>query len=197
MSYLSVIEFKTLLRYSDIKNYKDNAESRHKMIMSLFPAYIEGDEKRNSNKILFRGEDTSSYSRFLIRSEVPPSNLPGVQTIVEESFQNYEVNSNVIFRVTVSPIRRRGNKERFISEPDELEEWITEKLSPALKDIEIIQTKDETVLRTRNRKNFIKLVQIDGIAKIGDVDRLEELLIKGVGRNKSYGCGLLTIREIM
>lgn len=197
MSYLTSVDFKTILRFSGIGNYRDNAESRHKMIMSLFPQKLTPGLERTSEKILFRGEDLQHGPRFLIRSSTAPANLPGVETVIEPPInQVVKSGDNVIFRVTVSPIKRRGSKERFLTIPGEVEEWLQEKLAPALENVEIIQQKEETIMRDRFRKNFINLAQLDGVATVKNIEVLEELLVNGVGRNKSYGAGLLTIRKI-
>ena len=49
--------------------------------------------------------------------------------------------------------------------------------------------------RTGNGK-VIQIDTIDGVAIVDDETILKEKLVKGVGRAKSYGCGLLTVRAI-
>lgn len=197
VSYLTMVSLRRLLSIGDLKRYRDSAESRHRLVMSIFPKLIEQDP-RSSGGVLFRGEKSLSESTVLIRSTIAPANVPGVHT-VKEDFSIFESGRDVRFRITVSPIVRSQSsgktKERFISDFDEIEEWISNKLSPGLSKIQIISSKNEEVRRGKS-KNFVKLEQIDGIAKVGDVSNLLQMLSIGIGRNKSYGAGLLTVALI-
>lgn len=192
-SYLTLVNLRRLVEINGIKRYRDNAESRHRMVMSLFP-HVEDDEARRAMGVLFRGERNRNESLVLIRSTTPPAQLPGIKSL-KENLARYNDESYVKFRVTVSPIVRYGNKERALFEFNDLEDWLQKRLSKALEEVELIQIKDEKVKRAKSN-NFVKLVQTDGIAKIKDVDALIDLLQNGVGRNKSYGAGLLTLVEV-
>lgn len=193
VSYLTLIPFRRLLEVSGIRGYRDSAESRHRMVMALFP-HVPENEARSSLGVLFRGERSKSESTVLIRSNRRPANIPGLKSL-KEDFRRFELGQGVRFRVTVSPLKRSGNRERTIQDFDELESWLSNKFLPGLTGLEIIQLKEEEVRRGRS-KNFVKLVQIDGIARINDLSALATILKSGVGRNKSYGAGLLTLANL-
>lgn len=192
-SFLTLVPLRRLIQLNGIRGYRDSAESRHRMVMALFPI-IEEEQARAKMAVLFRGERTKEESSVLIRSAVRPSNLPGIKTL-RENFTRFDEQAAVRFRVTVSALKRSGDSERWISEFTELEGWLTEKLQPGLKELDLIQLKDEEIRRA-GAKSFVKLTQIDGTAKIGDLEILEKLLRGGVGRNKSYGAGLLTLAAL-
>ncbi|MDS2172673.1 type I-E CRISPR-associated protein Cas6/Cse3/CasE [Nesterenkonia sp. CL21] len=42
----------------------------------------------------------------------------------------------------------------------------------------------------------LRQAQFDGVLTVTDVDRLRHSLVRGIGRGKAYGCGLLTLRRI-
>ena len=41
----------------------------------------------------------------------------------------------------------------------------------------------------------IRAVQFDGLLRVTDVDALRGALLRGIGRGKAYGCGLLTLQR--
>lgn len=83
-----------------------------------------------------------------------------------------------------------------------LTEWLREKLSPALEEVSIMNHQREVLGAARSRsKNtsgskVIQVDLIDGVARIADTAALGTLLSQGVGRARSYGCGLLTINKL-
>lgn len=192
-SYLTMVELRRALALADLKRFRDSAETRHRLVMGIFPQGL-GSTPRSEASILFRGENSAKSAYFLIRSSLMPVALPGVKTL-EEDFSHLTSESAVTFRLTLSPIRRQGKVERFLSDFDAIEELLQEKLTPALEELKLVSTRDETVYR-QGGKAFVKLVQCDGVATVRDSQALEEALVKGVGRNKSYGAGLLTVKRI-
>lgn len=92
-----------------------------------------------------------------------------------------------------------------ISEPPKpvaLSEWLKEKLAPALADVSILNHQREVVGAARNRARntagtkVIQVDLIDGVARVSDPEALRTLLSEGVGRARSYGCGLLTVNQL-
>lgn len=193
-SYLSLVNFRDLLRMTNLSRYKDNASSRHKMIMSVFPKTDENKPRENFS-VLFRVERNNHGTRFLIRSSVPPANLPFIQTLEEKPFY-LEKDSHVSFKIVMNPIKRKGKKEIAIKEPEDQESWLSEKLSLFFSDIEIVNQQGEIVKRDNNNKSVIQLVEFTGIARVTDVNMLNIALKQGIGRSKSYGSGLLSIKPL-
>lgn len=192
MSYLSMVKVRELLRFYGANSYKDDAVSRHRMVMSLFQKEL-GTSPRSESAILYRFEKDSSGSRCLIRSNIAPANLNGLKSIQEVFSKDIE---HIAFRLTANPIRRSQGKEIPLKEQYDQEEWLLSKLAPALSAIELMDQKTEIVRRDRGNRSVIQLVQFDGIAKLEDQTMLETLMRVGVGRGKSYGAGLLTIKPL-
>lgn len=194
MSHLTLIKTIDLIRLFGVKNYRDTAESRHKLVMSLFPQGL-GTEPRSHNNILFRFEKDSLGSRCLIRSQIPVANLNSVKSIEEQNI-TLKTGDYIHFRSVMNPVKRVRNKERFLQDEAEQEDWFINKFSPAMSNIEIIEIKNETVKRSLKSKDFVKLSQFDGIAQVEDAKQLQEFLSTGIGRGKSYGAGLLTVKRM-
>lgn len=188
-----MVKVREILRFYGATNYRDDANSRHRMVMSVFPQYL-GIYPRSKQRILYRFEKDASGARCLIRSSIAPANLNGLQTLEEKLPEDLD---HVAFRITANPMIRTGKQERPIKDQYDQEEWIERKLSAALSQLEIVDQKAEVLKRERtNGKSVLQLVQFDGIAKVDDPEALKGLLSEGVGRNRNYGAGLLTIRPL-
>ena len=109
-----------------------------------------------------------------------------------------EAGSLVSFRVTASPISRRGSSEFHLRGHEERESWLANRLSGGLGQLEIIDVSSEEPRRNHGNKPnpSVPLAQFDGVGTVDNPDRLRDLLTAGVGRNRNYGAGLLTIKPI-
>lgn len=158
----------------------------------------------------------------LVSPELTPPNSR--TTEISRAAWNVDTHDRVAFRLAINPIRRitkyfddaknttprntphtvrsaNGSRDRShtrqirtVVPTDQLRDWFSTKLSPALTDLEIIgHHRDET--RTGSGPHRYKIVvdSLDGIARVSDPNALSDLRIKGVGREKAYGCGLLTV----
>lgn len=192
---------------------------RHRAIMHLFPQ-IDSENPRSEAAILFRLDTTAGTAPyFLIQSALEPRQVEGAETKLIE-LPSPEAGSTVAFRLAVNAIKRQQGGKRgerissrtFTPVPfdDEAQEtdrrlsmtgWLQQKLSPALEDLEILNHQravlgaDRLGRRTANTPT-IQVDTVDGFARINDTELLQQLLFHGVGRAKSYGCGLLSIREL-
>lgn len=191
--FLTMVETKRLLQLSDLRRYRDNAQSRHRMVMGLFPQDL-GDDARGNAGILFRVERNSKGGFVLIRSSIAPVALSGVNSL-RERYSHVE-GDTVMFRLTLNPVKRKGSKERFITGDEELEGYLHEKVSPFFESVEVVSMKSESLLRANKGRDFLPLTQFDGVATIGNLNDLNEALTNGIGRAKNYGAGLLTVRAV-
>lgn len=191
--YLSRIPTRRLLAVAAIRSYYDTAISRHRLVMGVFPQML-GDSPREKASILFRVERASNEGLVYIQSSITPANISGLET--REHSVDFSSGDLVRFRVTFTPSVRNGSKERFISDQDELESLLRMRLSGGLASISIVNTKDETIQRDKTASNFLKLTQVDGVATVDNLEKLTELVKRGVGRNRNYGAGLLTLSKI-
>lgn len=121
----------------------------------------------------------------------------------------------VAFRLSINAIRRHTktiNGEKIVeaipvkannysenSNYGDLNYWLQQKLSPGLSDVSILNHQREVIHSSKDLKSKGKTIQIDlidGVGIIEEVSALEDMLNKGIGRAKAYGCGLLTINVL-
>lgn len=187
----------------------DSPVFRHRATMHLFPQINEATPRADAN-ILFR-LDTAPGSApfFLIQSLHEPTGVETAQTKMVE-LTTPDAGSTIAFRLAVNAIKRKadGGITPIAFDLDEhkdgvpgMTDWLNQKLSPALTGIELLNHHRQ-VLGTDRRgakrgSDFaVQVDTVDGFAQVADPAHLQELLLKGVGRAKSYGCGLLSIRVL-
>ncbi len=209
MSYLSLVpvhEVRKRVRGAD------TPDNRHREVMSLFGS-IDSERPREAKGILFRLDTIPGQApTYLIRSETPIElQLEGAKW-KEEPDAVPASGAAVQFRIAVNGIQRTNRSAarptRLDDQPpaDEndrtitISEWLARRLSGALKDIHINNhVRDVLGADRRGRSTGNKVIQIDtidGVAVVDDEAALRDKLVKGVGRAKAYGCGLLTVKEI-
>ncbi len=202
----------------------DGPNTRHRDVMSLF-GELPGNAREGSG-VLFRLEYLPGRPpSYLIRSAVPPTNPTAGSQTVEEREDELPRGTAVAFRIAVNAVQRTkktkngvrpvyvdGALEELVesgemseeeaSSATEITPWLSEKLAPALVDVRIINHQREVLGRGRQGQNrskeriAVQVDLIDGIALVEDPKALRMLLKRGVGRAKSYGCGLLTVRPL-
>ncbi|MBZ8178368.1 type I-E CRISPR-associated protein Cas6/Cse3/CasE [Corynebacterium sp. 3HC-13] len=202
----------------------DDPKFRHRAVMGLF-GDIDSQSPRSELSILYRFETLPGQAPyFLVQSTQAPVhhlNLDGVQVRKVDITAPAE-GTEVEFRITVNAVARRsveipdGSKENTKRKevirplsmdplPDgsgdsEVSAWLKAKLSPALDNMTI--TRHGRQVLGANRRGAHKNTRVvqadmfDGVATVKDSDALHTLLLNGLGRAKSYGCGLLTIRPL-
>ncbi|PLW02606.1 type I-E CRISPR-associated protein Cas6/Cse3/CasE [Corynebacterium ulcerans] len=198
----------------------DDPVFRHRAVMALFPEH-QSDNARADSNILFRLEALPGQPPyFFVQSSIEPSNrnLDNHIKTRQVDLVSPEAGTPIEFRLSINAVRRKTidateNTKRKIkttclslkaldSDPTETAagQWVKEKLSPALENIDIVRHGRQVLGANRNgEKTSNRTVQvdtIDGFAHVKDPAELQKILIHGIGRAKSYGCGMLTFRPI-
>lgn len=187
----------------------DSPIFRHRATMHLFPQMDEAAPRANAN-VLFRLDTAPGAAPFfLIQSLHEPTGVETAQIKMVE-LTAPEAGTTIAFRLAVNAIKRKTDggvipiafdQEEHKDEVPGMTEWLSQKLSPALTGIELLNHQRQ-VLGTDRRgakrgSDFaVQVDTVDGFAQVADPVHLQELLLKGVGRAKSYGCGLLSIRVL-
>lgn len=175
-----------------------DAEGIHKAVMACFDGADLGADPnavRAGGNILWRNDGF----HILIRSTIAPTRLPdGAQTTTRTD----EATSGdlVRFTVVVDAIARtsaraddgtRRMSERWIDE-HELPAWLTARLT-GLTDIAVT---DANPTLTHRKGAPTRHIRVSGTARVADERDLGELIVRGVGRSKAFGCGLLTVKVL-
>lgn len=196
----------------------DSPTFRHRAIMGLFGALDEGSRERAG--ILFRLDRVpGQVPYFLVQSRVQPDNVADVDglEIREWSLPDLPPGAPVSFRMSVNAVRRRtvneGGKRKtkiapvpFDNDESAIESgkvtitpWIQKKLAGALLDVQVTNHLRDVLEDPRGPggRKVLQVDTIDGVGLVEDPGALAELVREGIGRERAYGCGLLSIRALL
>jgi CRISPR system Cascade subunit CasE len=186
----------------------------HRRIMGLFPDGL-GENARAVGAILFRVDDDPRGTSVLVQSAVAPdiARLPdgyaqsAVRTL-DPLLEALRPGLPVRYRLTANATRKLG-RNTTAGKPltvvplhaGEAEAWWARKAGEAgleLRVLSAVSLDPAKGVRHSAGSAQRQLLQhartrFDGTALIIDPERLRAALAGGVGRAKSYGCGLLTI----
>lgn len=191
-----------------------DAARLHQRIMTLFPDGL-GEHARAAAGILFRVDQDLAGTSILIQSHIEPDpkRLPSgyghIQIrALDPLLDALRPGLPLRYRLTANATKKLG-RNTTDGKPltvvplhgAEAEAWWARKAHEAGIELRILTaTSLETAQGTRRPGNghkpqFVRhaRTRFDGTATITDPDRLRKALTTGVGRGKSYGCGLLTI----
>lgn len=77
---------------------------------------------------------------------------------------------------------------------DEIAQWVSTQLAAGLGDLQVVSHfSDTTYSGSGTDRHKLVIHTLEGLATVVDPHVLNQLRIDGIGREKSYGCGLLTI----
>lgn len=165
----------------------DDADAMHRETMALFAsADLPGDtgSKRSGANVLWRIE----RSGVLVSADIDATDLPDGSQILPARPEP-ESGDRVMFALTADATVRRDGVARPASDIDF---WLGTRVGDALEGIDVQWTNSRSV---RRRGAALEQVTIVGTATVADVAALTHLLRVGVGRSKTFGCGLLTVRR--
>ncbi|MEY9935650.1 CRISPR system Cascade subunit CasE [Catenulispora sp. GP43] len=186
----------------------------HRTIMSLFPDAL-GDTARHAAGALFRTEDTDDGTTVLIQSQIQPdpTALPdGYGTAVTRSLDPLldalRPGLPVRYRIIANATRKLGTHTQAgrphqivpLGGP-EADQWWQRQAEQAglqLRTTTATALTSATGVRKGNKPAKPQpqrhaRTQFDGTATITDAEALRQRLQDGIGRGKSYGCGMLTL----
>jgi CRISPR system Cascade subunit CasE len=166
----------------------------HKAVMTLFRPDLPGpqDQRRAAASILYRIEHRPQ-PRILLQAAVAPARSDyGIRvTDLTALLDRLHPGVRVHIRVDVNAVRCQSRTGRRLPVPDsDLPAWLTERLDPALTDVDILNA---PITVSRAGSHPLRVAHITATATVGEEGRLIELIRDGVGRGKAYGCGLLSV----
>ena len=197
----------------------DDPLFRHRAVMALFEDSDSANPRAQWN-VLFRVEHLPGQPPFfLIQSSVAPVNLPEGAEMISRELPLVPEGTPVAFRIAINAVRRQNRDsgsdprsnggikpvpfdgdEQAPESISRMTPWLQGKLAGGLSDLEIINHRREVLGTSRQgRKTSHRVVQVDkvdGAAIVADSAQLNKLILNGVGRAKSYGCGLLSVRQL-
>ncbi|MFD6422024.1 type I-E CRISPR-associated protein Cas6/Cse3/CasE [Streptomyces sp. NPDC060198] len=201
-------------RSADARRDLGDPVGMHRRVMSLFPSDA-GPDPRARFGVLFRTEDTPTGTHLLLQSTHEPETdrLPdGYGTAVtrplDALIDAIRPGLTVRYRCAASPVRKPGATTRALYNLPPVvpltgtaadEWWLRQADQSGLKPLthhaqplDTVQGERRPVAGTPQRIRHAR-IQFDGTAAIIDTDLLKAAILSGIGRGKSYGCGLLSI----
>ncbi|MGK5551223.1 type I-E CRISPR-associated protein Cas6/Cse3/CasE [Actinomadura kijaniata] len=179
----------------------------HKRIMSLLPDGL-GDNARQQAGVLYRLEHTRIGTHLLVQTNLKPEirKLPngyGAADVRDLGplLRALDKGSLVRYRLAANASKRLG---RTAEHPGKIvalsgqaaEQWWTgraERYGLALR--AMTSTSMADAVGRHENTGLVKhaIVRFDGTALVTDPDALRAAVRDGIGRGKSYGCGLLSL----
>lgn len=182
-------------------DWSDHGQA-HRAVMRLFPETLPGTagERRADANILYRLDEQPGEPLVIVQSDVPFETLPVDARSMNVPVPSWDipVGTLVRFRVAVNPVARRtvdGRARTRVVTPDETLTWLTRRIGHCMDNVEIVdEIRTETTATSHGRSVPPRLAvsTLDGFATVTDSDAFADLRRRGVGREKAYGCGLMS-----
>ncbi|MFD0883237.1 type I-E CRISPR-associated protein Cas6/Cse3/CasE [Streptosporangium algeriense] len=181
----------------------------HRRIMSLFPDGLGPDPRRQA-AVLFRLEERTTGSAILMQSAVKPALqrldpsyatarckplTPLLDKVREGTHVHYRIIANATRKLGMNTTAGRPKQVVPLRGTD-ADEWWQRQADAAgllLRSMHSTQLDGGTGARTDDSRITHARTQFDGTATVCDPKALLDRIQAGIGRGKSFGCGLLTI----
>lgn len=185
----------------------DNLHALHQRIMQGFPDEV-GPDARAKFQVLYRREP--GEFKVLVQSSVEPdwSRLPPGYltqfrtTTLTPLLGRLEPGMRLRFRLIANPTKRdkQTGKVVALSRPEDQEAWL--RRQGARSGFEVTGLRIGPSEPKQGRKKgasaavTLSAVLFDGTLTVTDVDALRLAVRQGIGRGRSYGCGLLSLAPL-
>ena len=216
--YLSRVE----INDSNRRKLKDltNLAAYHGWVEESFPS-----EEKSQFRHLWRIDQLKNKRYLLLVSPKKPvvKNLerygvPGSAQIIDyDHYVNSLKEGQIMrFRLTANPVVRHSGKVIKAAMPedkkngetmrDRLKDWLFNRMSANgfeiikndidMYNVDIVSQKTLALYHKGCKSINLKQVTYEGILKITNLDRFKKALKQGIGREKAYGMGLITVIPI-
>lgn len=189
-----------------------DAVKLHKRVMTLIPDGL-GDQARAQAGVLFRLEEGRNGSFILVqtRQQPDPSRLPdgyGTTAVkaLDPLIERLRPGMPVHYRIAANPSKRLAKaderhkaKQVIALSGTAAEEWWARKAAEhGLTLSSLLATPVPAARGQSNEGNLVRhvITRFDGLAVITGPERVRTAMCEGIGRGKSYGCGLLSLAPV-
>jgi CRISPR system Cascade subunit CasE len=175
-----------------IKLKAANSYQHHQAIWSLFPNRPESQRDH-----LFRIESVEGgATKALLQSATNPVTSKIATVLQSKGFiLQLGDEGQYRFKVTANPTKKVSQSGRLLDLASETEQvaWLERKLEGAKVRVNSI---DSQLVSYKNHQ-FTRFVTFEGVMQVEDVVRVEEYVVKGIGRKKHAGAGLLSLAKMI
>lgn len=192
------------LRRRDVTSDLRDPDLLHKRLMLLVPDEM-GERARAQAGVLFRVEETRQGVQLLVQSSLKPNlgRLPdGYGEIAVRELgallNRLTTGLPVHYRIAANPSKRLGKsagkdagKIKALRGAAAEEWWVAKAAANGLA-VVTVTSQSQKDIRARGTVRHA-VVRFDGTGVVTDPEALRMAVLNGVGRGKSYGCGLLSL----
>lgn len=196
MRYLS----QYTLAPSDVRALRlTDSYSLHRVVYDLFEN-VRGGDTRNASGILFADKGMrQGQRRVLILSDRPP--YPACRGLLQtrELPESYLLSARYAFQIIINPVRRSNSTGKIIPLRDReaVAEWFCAKAPSWGFSVHAasLQVTDFSVDRFAKGDALVTLLKatLTGMLEVTDREAFAHSVVRGLGRAKAFGCGLLQI----
>lgn len=194
-------------RSRDARRDLTDAARLHRRVMMLVPDGLGPDARRTAG-VLFRVEETRTGVQVLVQTdaEPEPSRLPSAygQTAVrrlDPLLDTLDKGSIVRYRIAANASKRLGRNSEHPGKVVALrgsaaEQWWADRAADhglAIRSLTAVRGTDAIGRRENGQPIRHAITRFDGLAVVTDPDTVRAAVHYGIGRGKSYGCGLLSL----
>lgn len=188
-----------------------NPQQIHGMIEDCFPGPRERrlwrvDQWKEELRLLIMSNEAADFTSLVKQIGYPHIRDSWQTKEIDGFFSHLKKNQIWHFRLRANPVHSKiGSGDNIHrgkiyahATTDYQRDWLLkrqEDMGIELKedDFDVVE-KTWLNFKKKDRNHVrIRAVTYEGYLKITDVDRLKEAMIKGIGRGKAYGCGMLTL----
>ena len=146
--------------------------------------------------------------KLIILSSIEPRNVESEAVMqarsVKEMPEDLLEHSDYLFKITVNPVLvRRNEKLKVIPIKDvtEIKKWFVNKclkngMEVNCSSLDLISKKAD-IFKANNIKNVINKCVVKGQLKVIDPEKFRYAIFNGIGRSKTFGCGLMQVLPIL
>ncbi|WP_084962967.1 type I-E CRISPR-associated protein Cas6/Cse3/CasE [Thermoactinospora rubra] len=188
-------------RRRDVQKDLADADLLHKRMMLLVPDDL-GGQARSRAGVLFRVEEGRTGLQLLVQTTVPPQvdRLPtgyGEAAVRELSglLAALQAGDVVRYRIDANPTKRNNQTRKIEAlHGAAAETWWAARAAAHGLAVLTSTSQPRQDIRVKGGRHVV--VRFDGLATVTDPKLVTEAVLEGIGRAKSYGCGLLSLARV-
>lgn len=194
------------LRHRDARQDLQDITAVHRRVMSLLPDHI-GPQPRRQAGVLFRIDHTRTGPVILVQTAIEP-NLTRLPTgygdvalrDLTPLLKALTPGMRVHYRIAANPSKRvwKGDNAGKIVPLTGVaaEEWWRRKAHDNGLSLEFLHAAPQPPAEGKSKPVRHAIIRFDGQAVVHNVDQVQTAIQTGIGRGKSFGCGLLSLAPI-
>lgn len=177
----------------------DGHGSLHRYVMAGFPDDL-GPDPRSQVGALFRVDGRSILVQSVEKPKWPKSYEAQVK--LEFKADLLKVGERYRFRLGLNSVAQSNRDGRCRRYPVPAADWLAAREDRLGATFEVrqvrVQKYQDHVRREHYSRSFpIEVSVIDGYLTVTDSQRLAQAMVSGIGREKAYGCGLLSLLPVV